>query len=90
MRTKTNSAEGEVDLPALVLCLREMRDVQGSNGNWNYDSYMHGMYNGMEYMLAMVENREPDFRGPPEEWLADRPEKFLRRTDQAEASPDKL
>jgi len=55
--------------------MREMLGVQGSNGNWNYDSYMHGLYNGMEYMQAMVEDREPDFRAPPEKWLSDRQRK---------------
>jgi len=51
--------------------MREMLEVHGRHGNWNYDSYMHGLYNGMEYMQAMVEDREPDFRGPPEKWLSE-------------------
>jgi len=52
--------------------MREMLEVQGSDGNWNYDSYMHGMYNGMEYMLSMVESREPVFREAPKKWLSKR------------------
>lgn len=52
--------------------LREMRDVQGSNGNWNYNPYMHGMYNGMEYALALIEDRDPDFKDAPEKWLSDK------------------
>jgi len=52
--------------------MREMLDVQGSDGNWNYDRYMHGMYNGMEYMLAMVESREPVFREATKNWLSKR------------------
>ena len=50
--------------------MREMLDVQGQHGNWNYDSYMHGLYNGMEYMVALAEKREPKFRDAPEVWLA--------------------
>jgi hypothetical protein len=46
----------------VVATMREMLAVQGYEGNWNYDDYMCGMYNGMEYMLAMVERRYPAFR----------------------------
>jgi hypothetical protein len=49
-----------------------MRDVQGAHGNWNYDAYMHGTYNGMEYALALMEERDPEFKAAPSEWLADR------------------
>jgi hypothetical protein len=51
--------------------LRNMHRIQGDNGNWNYDPYMHGMYNGMELMLATIEDREPVFKKAPETWLAD-------------------
>ena len=50
--------------------MRQMLEVQGQHGNWNYDSYMHGLYNGMEYMVALAEKREPKFRDAPETWLA--------------------
>ena len=58
--------------PELVAKMKEMLEVQGGGGNWNYDSYMHGMYNGMEYMLSMVESREPVFREAPKKWLSKR------------------
>lgn len=44
---------------------QQMLSVQGDNGNWNYDQYMHGMYNGMEYMLSLIEKRDPVYRGAP-------------------------
>ena len=43
--------------------------IQGGNGNWNYDAYMHGIYNGMEYVLATATGREPNFKDAPDEWL---------------------
>ena len=52
----------------LLKRMHEMLGVQGSDGNWDYDPYMHGMYNGMEYMMAMVDGREPVFRDAPEQW----------------------
>lgn len=53
--------------------MRESLKIQGYDGNWNYDEYMHGMYNGMELMLAYAEGREPIFREKPEQWLIDIP-----------------
>jgi hypothetical protein len=49
--------------------LRKFVELQGDNGNWNYDEYMYGMYNGMEFMLSIVEDREPVFKEKPEEFL---------------------
>lgn len=49
--------------------MREMLEVQGRNGTWDCSPYFHGMYNGMEFMLAMVEKREPVYRTAPSTWL---------------------
>ena len=40
----------------------EMLDCQGQDGNYNYDGYMLGLYNGMEYIISLLEVREPNFR----------------------------
>lgn len=66
--------------------MKEMLEVQGRDGNWNYDSYMHGMYNGMEYMLSMVESREPVFREAPKKWLSKREWVSLTAEELAEIS----
>lgn len=39
----------------------EMLELQGRDGNYNYDSYMLGLYNGMEYIVSLLEVREPNF-----------------------------
>ena len=49
---------------------KEMLAVQGNAGNWDYDAYMHGLYNGMEFMLSIMEEREPEFRKAPKQWLS--------------------
>ena len=36
----------------------EMLELQGRDGNYNYDSYMLGLYNGMEYIVSLLEVRE--------------------------------
>ena len=46
----------------LLRQLKDMVEVQGQDGNWNYDEYMMGMYNGMEFMMSMIENREPLYK----------------------------
>jgi len=42
--------------------MKQILEVQGSSGNWNYDNYMLGIFNGMELMMATLEDREPLFR----------------------------
>lgn len=43
-------------------CSKEMLEIQGQKGNYDYDEYMLGLYNGMEYIIALFEEREPNFR----------------------------
>lgn len=52
--------------------LKDMVEVQGRDGNWNYSAYMRGMFNGMEFMLALVENREPKFRDEPKRYISNK------------------
>ena len=56
--------------------MKELLAVQGQDGNWNYDEYMFGMYNGMELMVAIAEGREPIYKEAPNQWLKDKGEKF--------------
>lgn len=51
--------------------MKEVLKIQGYDGNWNYDEYMHGMYNGMELMLAIAEGRQPVYKEKPERWQRD-------------------
>jgi hypothetical protein len=45
--------------------LKEVHAVQGQPGTWDYDPYMQGMYNGLELALAIMEDREPQYRDLP-------------------------
>lgn len=58
--------------------LKEIRDVQCSDGNWNYDAYMHGLANGLIMAVAIMEGKEPEFLTAPKEWLADKAESAKR------------
>ena len=46
--------------------------VQSSDGNWNYDPYMHGMANGMiliEHLFHMDEGEPKYLKAPQNGWL---------------------
>jgi len=51
--------------------LREMKDVQCSDGNWNCNSYMHGMANGMIFAISLFDDKPPEYLKAPETWIAD-------------------
>lgn len=59
------------DMGEVLQQINEMLRIQGNKGNWDYDPYMHGMYNGMELIVSIVEGREPVFRNAPEAWKKD-------------------
>lgn len=58
-----------------IKALQNIIKIQCSNGNWNYDAYMHGMANGL--LLAehtvLSKSGSPKFLAAPRKWLKDRP-----------------
>jgi hypothetical protein len=42
--------------------LKNMRDVQDSFIKNCDDKYHHGLYNGLEFSLSLLEKREPEFK----------------------------
>ena len=81
--TEENAEVSASELKYLVILqdsvkrLREMKDVQCSDGNWNYDPYMHGMANGMIFALSLFDNKPPEYLQAPKEWLKDKPDTEL-------------
>ena len=57
------------DLGGIQNRIREALNIEGKHGNWNFDPYMHGMYNGMEFALSIAEDREPQYKDAPARWL---------------------
>lgn len=54
--------------------LQSMRNfvaIQGKDGSWNHDPYTHGMFNGMELMLSIIERRDPVYKDEPDRYLSD-------------------
>lgn len=56
--------------------LKELRDLQCQDGNWNWDPYTHGYANGLILSAALMESPEnpnPKFLSAPPQWLRDTP-----------------
>jgi hypothetical protein len=61
--------------------LEDLLKIQCSDGNWNYNEYMHGMANGMILSMNILENDydnpytgqkcERPFLEAPDKWLKD-------------------
>ena len=63
IQAELNKHEQQLDA---VLKLRNLRDIQGKKGNYDYDNYMRGLYNGLELSLSLFEEeREPQYKKDP-------------------------
>ena len=63
-----NNSEDAAIMKQSVETLKGLTEIQCSNGNWNYDPYMHGMANGMRLALSLFERETPDFLTAPDVW----------------------
>jgi len=54
---------------AIRSSLQDLVAIQRTTGNWDYSPYMRGLYNGMELALAILEDREPQYRDEPEFYI---------------------
>jgi len=50
----------------LLVKLNECKKIQGEKGNYDYDEYMFGLYNGLELACAIMEEREPIYKNKDE------------------------
>lgn len=48
-------------LEKITKMANEILETQGQGGNYNKDTYMTGLYNGIEYVLSLLEEREPKY-----------------------------
>lgn len=54
--------------------------TQSSDGNWNYDSYMHGMLNGMMLIHSVFTDKKFEPYDAPKRWKYERwYEKIIHR-----------
>lgn len=45
-----------------VAKVNELRDIQGTPGNYDVSDYMTGLFNGLELASATLESREPEYK----------------------------
>jgi hypothetical protein len=51
--------------------LKKLLEIQGSAGNWDYDEYMFGYYNGMALALAVLTDSDPLYYNKPDMFIKD-------------------
>lgn len=49
--------------------VEDVLKIQTSDGNWNYDPYMHGLANGMKLVHCIMQDKNYDPLEAPEKWL---------------------
>lgn len=59
----------EVKLKTALKALRDVLAVQGSKGNWDYDPYMFGLFNGLALAESVMTGEEPEFKEAPPKWI---------------------
>ena len=65
--------------------LRDLNELLKSHekaARWDHDAYTHGMYNGMEFVIACMQCREPQFKDAPKKYInnfAYKIKKFFKR-----------
>ena len=52
--------------------LNDVLNIQGQKGNWDYDPYMQGLYNGLCLARSIMTETEPEFRDTPKRWLGEK------------------
>lgn len=63
-----------------VSTLEDLLKIQCSDGNWNYDPYMHGMANGMLLAMSLFKGGECQYMEAPPQWLRDAPNQEVKTT----------
>ena len=66
------SKETIIDLEKAIADIKDLVAVQCTDGNWNWDAYMHGMANGLKCSLAVLTDEDPDYLDAPDVWLKDK------------------
>lgn len=62
----------EQALRTSIHALTSIKNIQCTNGNWNYNGYMHGMANGLILAEAIIKGTFPEFLDAPEKWLKEK------------------
>ena len=52
-------------------CLKLMIETMKISGNWDFNSYMHGLTNGLILSVSVMEATKPEILEKPETWLED-------------------
>jgi len=87
VNSSSKASEGDA-VESKIKKLQGMIDLQCSDGNWNYDPYMHGMANGMIFAMSVLNGKDPKYMTAPDKWLIEKEQpkgaRATRPTPEAE------
>lgn len=83
------ATEPTIDWGKRIESINDQLKIQASAGNWNYNDYMLGMFNGMECVVATIEGREPKYRSKPEDgFISEKLPDEAKPKEQAPKEPE--
>lgn len=59
----TDNLNDNLEMKNRIEKIRDIHKIQGTDGNWDHNDYMTGIYNGFEIALAILENRKEILKG---------------------------
>jgi len=65
--------KGEITVEMVKAALDSVVKIQCSDGNWDYDPYMHGMANGLLLAQSLFHSERVEFLKAPKVWGCDKP-----------------
>lgn len=60
--------DDEVQIQNVLAAFDDLLDIQLSQGNYDFNPYMHGMANGMLLMRSIVSGEDPEYLEAPDRW----------------------
>lgn len=76
MRTQYDS--NKTTLKNIEKALDDLIKLHCSDGNWNYDSYMHGIANGLLLAKSLFDGKCPDYLKAPKVWIENLPNQVFK------------
>lgn len=70
-----------IKLAKAIKTLQNLKDIQGAKGNYDFDPYMHGMFNGLELAMSVLTGREPEYKEAPKKWGKDKKTKPKKKIE---------
>ena len=62
-----------------IQVLKELKNIQSIDGNWNYDKYMLGLANGLILAVSLFEGGKVEYLKFPDKFVIEIPDKEAKQ-----------